>query len=65
MPNLLPKTLHDDAVFVYSRLTQFVEQEHKDVTLVLQSYSGVVGTEVVTGVFSKSRGEKTPAAFRS
>ncbi|KUJ08693.1 alpha/beta-hydrolase [Mollisia scopiformis] len=52
------KTLYDDADFVRSMLTELVEQEQKEVILVLHSYGGVLGTQAVTEDFSRSAREK-------
>lgn len=52
------KILHDDAEFVQAILKKLIEEENKEVVLVLHSYSGIVGSQAVTEELSRVAREK-------
>ena len=51
-------TLQDDAAFIKTVLSKLVDDEGKEVIVVMHSYGGMVGTEAVTEEFSKTYREK-------
>jgi hypothetical protein len=52
-------TLQEDAAFIKGLLSNLINEEEKDVIVVMHSYGGMVGTESVTEEMSKNyRGKK-------
>lgn len=51
-------TLQEDAAFIRGVLSKLIDEEGKDVILLMHSYGGMVGTEAVTEEMSRNLREK-------